>query len=345
MSRAQIWSLDAERPALDPLTEAAQLLQNGGLVAFPTETVYGLGANALDPKAVAGIFRAKGRPSDNPLILHLADAADLARYVARVPHSAQLLAAQYWPGPLTLVLPKSERVPDILTAGLPNVALRVPAHPVARALIRAAGVPLAAPSANTSGRPSPTDAQHVIEDLQDRIDGILDAGPVPIGVESTVLDLSGTVPVLLRPGGVSLESLRNLLGEVHTHRAIRGQEVAVAQAPGMKYRHYAPEGKLTLVEGPPEQVRAWILKVCGEKDNAVERIGVLSTSADFVVPGVEMRWMGADAESIARQLFRLFREFNGLGIQRIYAEGIDEAGMGMAVMNRLRKAAAQIIEL
>ena len=222
--------------------QAAAILREGGLVGIPTETVYGLGANGLDPQAVARIFAAKGRPQDNPLILHIPEASWLERYCQSIPERAWALAEAFWPGPLTLILPRKPEVPDAVTAGLDTVGMRCPAHPLCRAIIRLAGVPVAAPSGNTSGRPSPTTAQHMLEDMDGKIDAIVDGGPCTVGVESTILDLTETTPRLLRPGGITLEQLKSVLGEVAVDPAVTRLMGAgeKPKAPGMKYRHYAP---------------------------------------------------------------------------------------------------------
>ncbi|MCX6021204.1 MAG: L-threonylcarbamoyladenylate synthase, partial [Chloroflexi bacterium] len=248
--RTPLILVDAGNPDPEAIATAAAVLRRGGTVAFPTETVYGLGANALDPEAVERVFAAKGRPSYDPLIVHLASAADLPQVVRSVPEAARLLAAAFWPGPLSLVLPRAAVVPDIVTAGRDTVAVRVPAHPVALALIRAAGVPVAAPSANRFGHTSPTTAAHVLDDLDGRIDLALDGGPAAVGVESTVLDLSGDMPTLLRPGGVTLEQLRAVIGEVATSGNTAIDAHAAAPAPGMLASHYAPRAELRLFAGP-----------------------------------------------------------------------------------------------
>lgn len=249
--RTKFLPVDPAHPAPGILAEAGAVLRQGGLVAFPTETVYGLGANALDSAAVGRIFAAKGRPSDNPLIVHVADRESLTGLVSEVPAVGQALIEEFWPGPLTLVLPKTGRVPDEVTAGLPTVAVRMPDHDVALGLIAAAGVPVAAPSANRSGRPSPTTAAHVWEDLAGRVEIILDGGPAGVGVESTVVDVTGQAPMVLRPGGLSLEELRRVAGEVGLDPALSGRNTDRPRAPGMKYTHYAPQAPLTLVAPGP----------------------------------------------------------------------------------------------
>ena len=242
------YKVDPQKPDIRILSQAADVLKKGGLVAFPTETVYGLGANGLDPNAVAGIFAAKGRPSDNPLILHISQASEVEKLALEVPPNARALMDKFWPGPLTLVLPRAKAVPDIVTGGLDSVGIRLPDSVVARELIGLAGVPLAAPSANTSGRPSPTTGQDVLADLAGKINMVIDAGPCGIGVESTVVDCTTPVPTLLRPGGVTVEMLIDVLGEVRIDASLSNSHL-VPKSPGMKYTHYAPAAEMFLVEG------------------------------------------------------------------------------------------------
>lgn len=310
----------------------AEVLRAGGLVAFPTETVYGLGADALSGSAVARIFEAKERPRGNPLIVHLADVAALESVAARVPSRARDAAARFWPGPLTLVLPRASAVPLITTGGLDTVAARVPSHPVARALIEASDRPIAAPSANRSGRPSPTRAEHVRADLDGRIEMILDGGPTPVGVESTVLDMTTEPPMLLRPGGVTLELLRDCLGEV---AVLKGDdEEAAGRSPGLRYRHYAPRAQVIIVErGTGEAaVAPWL--VAGRP---VALMAQRPVSLDR--PGLLVRTMPGDLEAYARDLFAVFRELDAAGVEGIFVEAVSEDGMGRTIMDRLRRAA------
>lgn len=336
--------INPEQPEAEAVEEAGLILREGGLVAFPTETVYGLGANALDGRAVARIFEAKGRPSDNPLIVHVADEADVNFLTEQVPDSARALMKAFWPGPLTLVLPVGKAIPEEVTAGLQTVAVRMPDHPVALALIRAAGLPVAAPSANLSGRPSPTTAEHVLHDLSGRIEVVLDGGPAGVGVESTILDLTAPVPVVLRPGGVTLENLRDILGEVEVDPAVVAGclEGESPRSPGMKYIHYAPRAPLLLVEGSPEAVAAKIIELAGEQMAAGKRVGILSyaDSADFTAVGeVVLAGRRELPETVAAELYAALRRFNEMNIDLILAEGLGESGVGLAIMNRLRRAA------
>ncbi|MBI3998596.1 MAG: threonylcarbamoyl-AMP synthase [Armatimonadetes bacterium] len=338
---ARLIPVDPASPDPGAIREATHVLAAGGLVAFPTETVYGLGADALNARAVERIFEAKGRPTDNPIIVHLADEAALAAIVTDVPPSARTLIARCWPGPLTLVLPASPVVPVVTRGGLPTVAVRMPAHPVALALIRAAGCPVAAPSANRSGRPSPTTARHVQADLGERIDVILDAGPTPLGVESTVLDLTGATPTVLRPGGLTVETLQAIVGEVAV--ATLQMQAALARSPGTQYRHYAPRARVVLVNALPERAGADLDAAVRRLWDQGLRVGVMVTaeSADRVPPGAVVRVMGprGDPRVIAANLFAQLRELDDAGLDAIVVEAIPEEGLGRAVMDRLRRAA------
>lgn len=320
------------------VAEAAAILRRGGLLGIPTETVYGLGADALNEDAVRRIFEAKGRPQDNPLIIHVPSADWLARYCRDVPDAAYQLAARFWPGPLTMILSRRDIVPLRTTGGLETVGVRCPDHPVTLAIIEAAGVPIAAPSGNTSGRPSPTTAAHMIEDMDGRIDGIVDGGPCTVGVESTIIDLTVTPPRLLRPGGLPLESLRQVLGEVAVDKAVTGLLAAGERprAPGMKYRHYAPHAPVTVVTGEPER--------------SARRIqGLLSDTAGVICfdeyaplfPGHIIHKLGpaADKSAQARHVFDALRTFDGTDVTEIFAQCPDDGGLGLAVANRLKKAA------
>ncbi len=319
------------------LGEAALLLRKGETVAFPTETVYGLGANALSDEAVDKIFKAKGRPGDNPLIVHIASSRQLDSLAVDIPETAKRLMEAFWPGPLTLVLKSKETVSKKVTAGLATVAVRMPDHPVALSLIGQAGVPIAAPSANVSGRPSPTSASHVKEDLDGRIAGIVDGGETGIGVESTVVDCTGEIPVILRPGGVTREQLEKVAGQVQVDPALSGMEAA-PKSPGMKYTHYAPKAPLIIVEGD----RTYIQQLVDNAHTAGKKAGVLTTyehvdsfEADAVLPcGYRNR-----PETVARGLYQTLRRFDEYDLDLIYSESFSEEGVGAAIMNRLVKAA------
>jgi len=316
----------------EALTRAAEVIRAGGLVAFPTETVYGLGADALSAVAVARIFEAKERPRGNPLIVHVADATALDEVAVRVTDRAREVVASFWPGPLTLVLDRAAAVPLITTGGLDTVAVRAPAHPVAQALIRSAGRPLAAPSANRSGRPSPTRAPHVLEDLGGRIELILDGGSTSVGLESTVLDMTTEPPTLLRPGGVTLEQLEAHLGRV---RVASGDDVAAGRSPGLRFRHYAPRARVILVDAGAgeEAVLSWL---DGGKSVAL----MVQRSVRLDRPGLRVRSMPVDLEAYARELFEALRDLDATGVDAIFVEGIAEVGLGRAIMDRLRRAAS-----
>ena len=330
---------DNFNPAI--LGEAAEILRTGGLVAFPTETVYGLGANALDAQACARIFIVKGRPQDNPLIVHVANRAMADRLVTNWPLAAEKCAGSFWPGPLTLVLPKTALVPDAVTGGLNTVALRMPDHPVAVALIEQAGVPVAAPSANISGKPSPTMGSHVWQDLQGKIPLIVDAGSCDVGLESTVLDVSGDIPVILRPGGIAKEQLEEILGNVEIDKPLVN---GVPKAPGMKYRHYAPDGEMLLLVGKREKVQQRMVLEIHKAHAQGRKVGILCSleSAShlhsqlpdllFVLGSLE------HPQDVASSLFAGLRLCDERKMDLILAEGVDEGGLGLAIMNRLQKA-------
>jgi L-threonylcarbamoyladenylate synthase len=328
----------------DKLSKAALALRCGGLVAFPTETVYGLGANALDEQAVAGIFRAKNRPADNPLIVHITDRQKIHELTSRLPECAGAIMDAFWPGPLTLIVPRSEIVPDIVTAGLDTVAVRYPSHPVAAALIEMSGVPVAAPSTNTSGRPSPTKAEHVIEDLYGKVDYIIDSGSVEVGLESTVLDITVIPPSILRPGMVTREQLASIAGTVNMDPALLSREASgmKPKAPGMKYRHYAPKAKVVVVEGEPGSVVEYINGIsCEQSENGL-KIGILATDETkelYTCGRVISLGSRNQPGRIAASLFDALRSFDATDIQLIYAEAVDGKGIGAAIMNRLNKAA------
>lgn len=323
--------------------KAAEIIKNGGLVAFPTETVYGLGANGLDENAVPKIYEAKGRPSDNPLILHISEFDEIENIVKEIPDVAFVLADEFWPGPLTMVFKKSDIVPYRTTGGLESVAVRMPSNKIARELIKTAGVPVAAPSANSSGRPSPTKADHVLRDLDGKIDMVIDGGTVDIGLESTIVDVTGEVPVILRPGFITEEMLSEAIGRVKTDDAVKNlspDKDLKPKAPGMKYRHYAPQGKMTIYKGKPEKV----VKIINEETAKSEgkKTAVLATDetkryykADIVISLGNRE----DCESIAHNLFDALRSFDDMGAEIIFSEGFDESRLGFAIMNRLHKSA------
>lgn len=343
MINTEIIKVDVNNIDHSVLRKASALLREGGLVAFPTETVYGLGANGLDNKAVKRIFEAKGRPSDNPLILHISDVKELDKLVTSIPENAVKLMNRFWPGPMTMVLKKSFQVPEAVTAGLDTVAVRMPDHDIARLLIRYAGVPVAAPSANLSGKPSPTSADHVIEDLMGRVEIIIDGGSVSIGVESTVIDVNYSHVTVLRPGGITVEQIRGVVGHVSLDPALADTAGNfIPRAPGMKYTHYSPDAQVIIIDGKVDRVVEKIMKMTVELEKQGKRVGVLATdqTKDLYTHGIIISAGDRYApETIAACLFRLLREFDRRGVDVILAESIEEKDIGLAVMNRLLKSA------
>ncbi len=335
--------------SIDPdlMAHAGRIIRSGGLVAFPTETVYGLGGDALDPDASRKIYAAKGRPCDNPLIVHIAQMSALDAIVSGIPAAASALADAFWPGPLTMIFHKSDLVPKETTGGLDTVAVRMPSHPAALELIRQGGGYIAAPSANTSGRPSPTRASHVYEDLNGKIDMIIDGGPVGIGIESTIVDLTEEVPTVLRPGFISLEMLRSVLGNVRMDPGLRGDDPAFRpKAPGMKYRHYAPKAPLIIVEGEADNVRSRIQSLALEAEASGGRAGIIATDEDvsfYTNAIVRSAGTREDEITISRRLFSILREFDDLQVSVIYSEAFHTPQLGTAIMNRLIKAAGHQI--
>ncbi len=325
------------------LREAGEIIKAGGLVAFPTETVYGLGGDALNPASAKKIYAAKGRPSDNPLIVHIASQDALACLVEEVPETAKKLASLFWPGPLTMILRKSARVPYETTGGLDTVAVRMPVHDVALDFIRAAGGYIAAPSANRSGRPSPTTAAYVMEDMEGRIEMILDGGQAVLGLESTIVDLTVEPPMLLRPGFVTEEMLEVALGEVAVDETLlRGDSGQAPKAPGMKYRHYAPKGKLIIVRGAAEAVTAYINETLRTGRAEKKKTGVIATDETVARYEADVRFSAGErgsAKAAAERLYHILRECDDEGVELICSECFDDDGVGAAVMNRLMKAA------
>jgi L-threonylcarbamoyladenylate synthase len=344
MNKTLVLKVDSEEPDVEKIHVAADFIKRGGLVAFPTETVYGLGANALNAEAVLALFEAKKRPLDNPPIVHVCDVKDVCRLAETVPSQAEALMERFWPGPLTLIFKRSDVVPDVTVAGLETIAVRMPRHNVALALIRESDCPIAAPSANLAGRPSPTSAEHVLDDLGGRIDAVLDAGPTVVGVESTVLDLTVDPPQVLRPGGTTFEVLREVLGRVELNPAVTAEKalrMEKVRSPGLRHKHYAPDAEVVVVEGEVDAVVANVDELVKLYREDGRRVGVLATdetvsrySAD-VVKSLGSR---GDLAVVARNLFRLLREFDVEGVDVIVAEGVPAEGLGLAVMNRLRKA-------
>jgi L-threonylcarbamoyladenylate synthase len=336
--------VNPENPDPAKIQIAAGIVQRGGLVAFPTETVYGLGVDALNSEAVLALFKAKKRPMNNPPIIHVADPAEVSRLVVEVPKKAELLMEKFWPGPLTLIFKHSNLVPKVTVAGLNTVAVRMPKHKVALELIRQSRCPIAAPSANLAGKPSPTTAQHVYEDLNGRIDAIIDGGATNIGVESTVVDLSVDPPMLLRPGGTLFEALKEVLSDLKLHAFVQAeQELSLEEirSPGMAHKHYAPKAKVIIVEGKVPAVVAEVKRLAESFYLKGEKVGILATDeteASYKTDIVKSLGSRANLLTISQNLFRLLREIDAQNVDVIIAEGVSSKGLGLAVMNRLRKA-------
>lgn len=327
---------------------AARIISRGGLVVFPTETVYGLGGDSFDQDAAGKIYAAKGRPSDNPLIVHISKTDDLYSLTDNVPEKAVKLAKKFWPGPLTMIFKKNDRVPLTVTGGLDTVAVRLPAHDVARKLIAESGTFIAAPSANLSGRPSPTTAAHVIEDLNGRVDMIIDGGSIEIGLESTIVDMTEDIPVILRPGYITMEMLREVIGDVRLDKALMSgvKGDVKPKAPGMKYRHYAPKAELTIIEGNNEAVIKLINEKAAEAVKSGLKVGIMISSENYdrILYGEKISLgSSSDENEIGRNLFASLRRFDDMQVDVIYSEGFSEDGFGQAIMNRLLKAAGHKI--
>ena len=332
----------------DVMEQAGKLIAEGELVAFPTETVYGLGGDALDPDASRRIYAAKGRPSDNPLIVHIADFDDMKRVAREVPEQAKKLADAFWPGPLTMIVWKSEAVPEATTGGMQTVAVRMPNHPVALELIRRSGCLIAAPSANTSGRPSPTEAQHVAEDLSGKIAMILDGGPVGIGIESTIIDLTEEKPMILRPGYITPEMLSEVLQEevVIDPGIIAADDTRKPKAPGMKYKHYAPKAEMIIVDGAQDAVIHKINELTAVKRAEGKKVAVIATDETkdrYDAQVILSMGKRADEDAIAQHLYKILRECDELDVGEIYSECFQTPRIGQAIMNRLLKAAGHTV--
>ncbi|MFO8019031.1 MAG: L-threonylcarbamoyladenylate synthase [Promethearchaeia archaeon] len=343
--RTQLIKIDPENIDANNIRKSANILRNGGLVAFPTETVYGLGANALNPNAVCKIFEVKGRPPDNPLIIHIGRKADLERLAVNIPQDAELLIKNFWPGPLTLILKKSSIIPKIVNAGLETVAIRMPSNKIALSLIKEANVPISAPSANISTRPSPTSADHVINDLGEKVDLIIDGGETNIGVESSVIDLTTTPRTLLRPGGVTFEDLQAVLGKNNVQKLDSKPQYDQfkPKSPGMKYRHYSPKADVFLVEGQTPNVEEKVQEIATYYKKEGCKVGIMTVKETHHYQADKVKFIGHDFETIAQNMFKTFRKFDKNGMDVIIMEGVEEKQLGLAIMNRLRKAAKEII--
>lgn len=347
----KVIKIDAENIDVSLIEEAGNLIEKGELVAFPTETVYGLGGDALDPDASMKIYSAKGRPSDNPLIVHISDFSDMNRLSDNVPDDAKKLSDAFWPGPLTMIVEKSDAVPDATTGGMNTVAVRMPNHKIALELIRRSGCLIAAPSANTSGRPSPSEAKHVIEDLSGKIAMIIDGGSVGIGIESTIIDLTEDVPMVLRPGYITPQMLSDVLGKevIIDPGILASDDTRKPKAPGMKYKHYAPKAQMIIVDGERDKVVSFINERTAQRKNENKKIAVIASEetkslydADVVLS------MGSrqDEDSIARHLYKILRECDELEVDEIFSESFKTPRIGQAIMNRMLKAAGhQVLNL
>lgn len=340
MDRMKTRIIKIEKENIDKLEEAKDLLQRGELVAFPTETVYGLGADGLNEKAVEKIFLAKGRPQDNPLILHISDLDMLEGLVEEVSLEAKILIETFWPGPLTIIFKKSAKVPEIITAGLETVAIRMPKDPIALEIIRRAGTPIAAPSANISGRPSPTDAETCYHDLKGKIELIVDGGSTIVGLESTVIDMTGEIPLILRPGAVTLEMIRELLPQTEVDKGIL-KEKETPKSPGQKYKHYAPRAEAYLVVGSLEEKKEKVENFL--KENTDKKLGIMAGQElldSLDKENLAFRSLGSieDLDNFGSSIFRKLRELDNLKVDIIICEGVEEEGLGLAIMNRLKKS-------
>lgn len=346
----KIFTIDETKELNNQVKEAGKILKNGGLVAFPTETVYGLGGDAKNKDASKAIYAAKGRPSDNPLIVHIPDVSWVDGIVSEIPEAAKKLADAFWPGPMTLIFKKNEVIPLETTGGLDTVAVRLPSHPVARALMEESGVYIAAPSANTSGRPSPTKAKHVAEDLSGKIDAIIDGGEVNIGLESTIIDVTEDIPTILRPGYISLDDVKAVVGEARMDPGIMSKDSNVRpKAPGMRYRHYAPKGNLIVVNGEKEKVCAYINAQVESAGALHKKVAVLASSETAsTYKNAKVYVIGSlnDEEEIARNLYDVLRQFDEEEMELIFSEAFETPHIGQAIMNRLLKAAGhQVVSL
>lgn len=349
MINTKIVKVDPENIDYNIIKEAAQIINRGGTVVFPTETVYGIGADALNDQAVEKIFKAKGRPQDNPLIVHISSFDDLYDLVVEVPDQARVLAQKFWPGPLTMILYKKPVLSDKITAGLDTAAIRLPENKIALALINESKKPIAAPSANTSGRPSPTEASHVIEDLMGKVDMIIDGGSTYIGLESTVVDMTGKIPMILRPGGVTGEDISSLLGDcLYDPAIIKSEEKIIPRSPGQKYRHYSPKAKVILYKGSPDKIAARINEDYDKFTSQGWKTGIMSTlQTEKFYKGKTRICIGDRTKplTISSNLFKGLRDFDHMGLDLVLAESVDEKGLGKAILNRLGKAASETIEV
>ena len=346
--KTEVLRINSKKPDDGIIERASSLIRSGEIVAFPTETVYGLGANALDPLAISKIYQIKGRPSDNPLIVHIGDLNMLSGLVSTIPPREMRMIKKFWPGPITLIFKKSKSVPKITTGGLGTVAVRMPRNKIALALIKMSGLPIAAPSANLSGKPSPTNASHVKEDLNGKVKLILDGGRTEIGIESTVIDMTPRIPVILRPGGISKERIEDEIGEVRFHDTllgIRSKSKKINKSPGMKYRHYSPNARVVIVEGSKTRAEEKIIELTKKLKNDGKRVSIMTTNRSLKPNANIVQFLGNNLDTIARNLFANLRKADKDHIDVIVVQGINYNNTGFAIMNRLKKAAVQIIKV
>jgi len=346
--KTEVLRINSKKPDDGIIERASSLIRSGEIVAFPTETVYGLGANALDPLAISKIYQIKGRPSDNPLIVHIGDLNMLSGLVSTIPPREMRMIKKFWPGPITLIFKKSKSVPKITTGGLGTVAVRMPRNKIALALIKRSGLPIAAPSANLSGKPSPTNASHVKEDLNGKVKLILDGGRTEIGIESTVIDMTPRIPVILRPGGISKERIEDEIGEVRFHDTllgIRSKSKKINKSPGMKYRHYSPNARVVIVEGSKTRAEEKIIELTKKLKDDGKRVSIMTANRSLKPNADSVQFLGNNLDTIARNLFANLRKADNEHIDVIVVQGINYNNTGFAIMNRLKKAADQIIKV
>jgi len=346
--KTEVLRINSKKPDDGIIERASSLIRSGEIVAFPTETVYGLGANALDPLAISKIYQIKGRPSDNPLIVHIGDLNMLSGLVSTISPREMRMIKKFWPGPITLIFKKSKSVPKITTGGLGTVAVRMPRNKIALALIKRSGLPIAAPSANLSGKPSPTNASHVKEDLNGKVKLILDGGRTEIGIESTVIDMTPRIPVILRPGGISKERIEDEIGEVRFHDTllgIRSKSKKINKSPGMKYRHYSPNARVVIVEGSKTRAEEKIIELTKKLKDDGKRVSIMTANRSLKPNADSVQFLGNNLDTIARNLFANLRKADKDHIDVIVVQGINYNNTGFAIMNRLKKAAVQIIKV
>ncbi|MGC9123150.1 MAG: L-threonylcarbamoyladenylate synthase [Thermoplasmata archaeon] len=343
----KILNIDPNNIDIEKILIASDVIKKGGLVAFPTETVYGLGADAFNENAVKKIFIAKGRPNDNPLIVHITEKIDINDIVEYFPENAILLKNKFWPGPLTMILPKSKRIPFVVTGNLNTVAVRMPSHNIAKSLINYSGCPIAAPSANISGKPSPTKAEHVIKDMFGKIDVIIDGGQTDIGLESTVIDLTKDIPIIYRPGKITVEEIEKVIGKVELSPIAKAElrlDNIIAMSPGMKYRHYSPDTPLILYEGEGDKVINAMENDLNVLKNNNKKVALILLD-NYIKSDMTIVFNSKDLENIARNIFSTLRELDKYKFDYILVQGVDDQGLGLAIMNRLRKASTNIVKV